>query len=262
MEISLLDGLGFLFRMNWVISIWRNTETWSCKTAFILSVGAFKPVSTRIEKEADKFASALLIPGETLDGLKGMRDYLTLGDILELSRICSSSAQAAAFRYIRSTEEPCVAVVCNADRVEYAFASDEAAARGFQSLGNPFVPEKSAALLCLKANPGEIIEGLSHTSYWFSERKYGSALWEESVRLGAELFTLTMLSWPEYKGWRGTLSSLNHRWCNSNDRSRNNRRQAVVWENYSALFWPGIRKVTENKLWFGEITKNDAKLIS
>jgi hypothetical protein len=164
------------------------------------SVGAFKPVSTRIEKEADKFASAMLIPGETLDGMKGMRDYLTLGEIIELSRICSSSAQAAAFRYIRSTEEPCVAVVCNADRVEYAFASDEAAARGFQSLGNPFVPEKSAALRCLKANPGEIIEGPSHTSYWFSERKYGSALWEESVRLGAKLFTLTMLSWPEYKG--------------------------------------------------------------
>lgn len=161
------------------------------------SVSAFKTKGHQFEKEADKFASALLIPEKFVDSIRGRKNFITLKDILKISEACDASVQAAAFRYVRLASERCVAIVSLRNEIQYSFSSDDAKESGFEFLANKWVPDKSAAARCLKADPRQIVEGYAHTSEWFSERAYGARLWEESVRLGVGNFALTILSWPE-----------------------------------------------------------------
>lgn len=163
------------------------------------SLEPFKPAKNRIEGEADRFAAALLIPEHCFWAFMGSRKELPLSEILRLAHFAQTSIQAAAFRYVSLTNEPCVAVVSKGNQVLRSYSSPSADARGFHSLGNTWVPDDSTALRCLNANPFKVIEGHSNTSFWFSERGYGSRLWEESIRIGMSNFSLTVLSWPEFK---------------------------------------------------------------
>lgn len=163
------------------------------------TVESFRPVKDRIEAEADKFASALLIPEKVVSSLMASRGFLDLRQILDLSKVCQSSAQAAARRYVCLAEEPCVAIVCHNGNVAYAFSSDDAVAAGFTWLGNKHAPETCSVRRCLEKAAYEIVDGPTHTSKWFSGRQSGANLWEESTRLGGD-YTLTLLSWQDKIG--------------------------------------------------------------
>lgn len=163
------------------------------------SIGPFRSVSDRIESEADKFASAVLIPDFAMEAAVGSRGFLDLTGILKLAEQCQASAQATAFRYVRLAEEPCLAVVSRHGKILYSFSSDEADERGFKWLGNKDVPEKSKAMKCVASRESAILADHSHTGDWFSERRAGAKLWEESVMLGSSGYVLTLLTWPEHK---------------------------------------------------------------
>jgi hypothetical protein len=98
-----------------------------------------------------------------------------------------------------SPEEPCLAVVSRHGKILYSFSSDEVDERGFKWLGNRDVPEKSKAMKCVASRESAILADHSHTGDWFSERRAGAKLWEESVMLGSSGYVLTLLTWPEYK---------------------------------------------------------------
>jgi len=151
-----------------------------------------------IEREADKFAAALLIPNQLLRATTGRRGILTLNQILSLAQKCNASAQATAFRYVRFAEEPCLAIISKEGNILYSFASDEANARGFGLLGNRQVPPLSVTYKASQGNVQNIVEGETNTTLWFSERRGYEELWEEAIPLGSTFFVLTLLSWKDY----------------------------------------------------------------
>lgn len=152
-----------------------------------------------VEHEADTFASALLIPTKALRSAMGRNNILTLEQILDLSRTCDASAQATAFRYVRFAEEPCLAIVSKDARVLYAFASEDADARGFKMLGNREVSPESATRKAAQSTMREIFQGPTSTLQWFSDRGRSAELWEEATRLGSSALVLTLLSWKDYE---------------------------------------------------------------
>lgn len=153
--------------------------------------------SRQIEREADRFASALLIPGALLKGKMGRRGFLSLKEIREVAGECRTSLQAAAFRYTQFTSEPHLAIVSENQRVLYYFTSEEANARGFGGLGTKSVPQESPAMRALLGEQGVIQEGATNTETWFSERSRRADLWEESLNLGYDHRVLTLLSWQD-----------------------------------------------------------------
>lgn len=161
------------------------------------SVESFKPAKDRIEKEADCFASALLIPQDAFYRFKGNRSELALADIFKLANTANASIQASLFRYTQLADEACVAVVSKAGKIICSFPSGLADEMGFGRLGMDVVPERCTAFGCLHGEPLKVFEGPSDTSRWFSERRYGGNLWEESARIGLSDYAVTMLSWPE-----------------------------------------------------------------
>ena len=163
------------------------------------SIGPFRSVGDRIENEADKFASALLIPAIAVEKAVANRGFLDLASILALADQCEASAQATAFRYVRLAEEPCLAIVSRQGKVLYSFSSDEADVQGFKWLGNRDVPEKSVTAKCAKSEMAGILSDNSHTVDWFSERRAAAKLWEETVLLGKSGYVLTLLTWSDYK---------------------------------------------------------------
>lgn len=151
-----------------------------------------------VEAEADRFASALLIPAKAIKSAMGSRQFLTLAQILALAYRCEASAQATAFRYARFAEEPCIAVVSSASQILYAFASDEADGLGFKRLGISRVPSGSATAQATSSNSSDIFEAATDTTRWFSQRSRTAELWEEAVRLGSSSLVLTLLAWKNY----------------------------------------------------------------
>lgn len=151
-----------------------------------------------IEREADRFAAALLIPAAFLKEKMGRKGFLSLGEIKAASINCGTSVQATAFRYTQFTDEPHLAIVSENGKILYYFASEEAQAIGFAGLGHRLVPEGSPTRLAINDPTRSIKEGATNTEGWFSERVRRADLWEEAVSLGYSGRVLTLLSWQRH----------------------------------------------------------------
>lgn len=149
-----------------------------------------------VERQADTFAAALLIPTKLLKERMGRRGFLSLPQILALAEDCRASAQATAFRYTRFTREPHLALVTENGRVLYGFASEEARVWGFGSLRDIPVPDGSPTLKAMASNG--IKEEKTDVETWFPHRETSAELWEEAVQLGSSNRVLTLLSWANY----------------------------------------------------------------
>ena len=149
-----------------------------------------------IERQADIFAAALLIPTRLLREKLGRRGFLSLSQILGLADDCKASAQATAFRYTRFAKEPHLALVSENGKVLYGFASDEARAWGYWRLRDIAVPEASPTSRASAASG--IVEDKTVVANWFPELGKHAELWEEAVQLGSSTRVLTLLSWSNY----------------------------------------------------------------
>ena len=154
----------------------------------------FRPGSN-IEKQADRFAAALLLPSKFLKEKMGRKGFLSLVEIKAIASICCTSLQAAAFRYTQFTTEPHLAIVSEDRRILYYFASEEAQALGFAGLGNRLAPENSPTVHAASDPLKAIKEGATNSEAWFSERYKRADLWEEASSLGYNGRVLTLLSW-------------------------------------------------------------------
>jgi hypothetical protein len=148
-----------------------------------------------IERQADTFAAALLIPSSVLKHRMGRRGFLSLPQILALAEDCKASAQATAFRYSKFTKEPHLSFVSEKETVLYCFSSEEARAIGCGSLRNQNVPVSSATSRATRSSRLE--EGKIDSELWFPNRSSHAELWEESIRLGTSNRVLTLLSWAD-----------------------------------------------------------------
>ena len=165
------------------------------KGRFHYSLEGFRH-KNEIERQADTFAAALLIPTKLLKERMGRRGFLTLAQILALAEDCRASAQATAFRYTRFTREPHLALVSENGKVLYGFASEEARIWGFGKLRDIPVPEGSSTRRASASNG--IQEQKTEVAAWFPHRETNAELWEEAMRLGSSNRVLTLLSWTNY----------------------------------------------------------------
>lgn len=149
-----------------------------------------------VERQADTFAAALLIPARLLKEKMGRRGFLSLSQILGLADECKASAQATAFRYTKFTREPHLALVSEYGKVLYGFASEEARAWGYWNLRDFAVPECSPTSRATDTRG--IVEGKTEVGIWFPDRGTHAELWEEAVQLGSSNRVLTLLSWSNY----------------------------------------------------------------
>ena len=155
---------------------------------------------SNIEKQANRFAAALLLPSKLLMEKMGRKGFLSLVEIKAMANGCCASLQAAAFRYTQFTTEPHLAIVSEDRRIRYYFASEEAQALGFAGLGNRLVPENSATVHAVSDPLRAIKEGATNSEAWFSERYKRAELWEEAINLGYNGRALTLLSWQNPPG--------------------------------------------------------------
>jgi len=149
----------------------------------------------KLEREADQFAAALLLPDETLADLITRRSFLTLKDLLKLASEWETSATCTAIRYVEYTPEPCAVLLSRGGQILFYVPSEDAAYRGFQYLGHKHVPPNTATSQVI-AEPvlGQLTERNVQSEVWFSQRRGSCKLWEEAFPLGYTGLVLTMLA--------------------------------------------------------------------
>lgn len=150
-----------------------------------------------LEREADEFAAALLIPHFALKAKMAKRSFMTLAEVLKLADDWQSSATSAAIRYAKFTREACIVILSENGKVLFWVPSEEAAALGFKfvvrdrhaPVGVPTALVAAGNLLQLDIKGGGVSSEL-----WFPDRYRQTDLWEEACRLGGTGRVLTMLS--------------------------------------------------------------------
>lgn len=149
----------------------------------------------KMEKEADEFASILLIPTVALKKRLNQEGFMPLRKILELANYFSASATCAAIRYAKVTREACAVLVSTPEKVLFYTPSREAVMLGFGSLPGKMFPRNSATAEAHK-NPAakeiQSLEGMSDT--WHPNARRKTAMWEESFSLGYTNLALTLLA--------------------------------------------------------------------
>ncbi|MBU0679712.1 MAG: ImmA/IrrE family metallo-endopeptidase [Verrucomicrobia bacterium] len=150
----------------------------------------------RMEREADLFAAALLIPRAVIERKAHSTGFLTLNGILRMAEECEASATCAAIRYAQYAEEACAVVLSQSGRVLFGITSDEMGTIGFKIIKKgTVVPEDSPTARCM-AQPkvGTIVEGQWKGEGWFANRYREIDLWEEATPLGYSGLFLTLLA--------------------------------------------------------------------
>lgn len=138
-----------------------------------------------MEREADEFAAALLIPRGVLEDCIRKKNFMTLQEIAVLADSLKVSLPAAVIRYVRYTEEPCAVVFSEDNKVLYSIASDEMKAFGLGFIRRGAdLPAKSKGRALSKAVRRERSEGPTSSDDWFEGRWETIGLWEEAISLG------------------------------------------------------------------------------
>jgi hypothetical protein len=163
--------------------------------AVLLSGESHNSISTgysesAIEREADEFAGALLIP-ETYLQRKCSGRLLTLDLVSEVSNECHVSAIASAIRLVRWSHEAEVAVVAIDGEIKFSAASEEAAA--FRCNWVSKIPSGAATWKALASDAWQKQEGPAQTKVWFDNSWYDFEAWEESYRVANTKLTVTLI---------------------------------------------------------------------
>jgi hypothetical protein len=149
-----------------------------------------------LEREADEFGAALLIPSRALKQKLAKRPFMTLHEILRMSEQWFSSATSASIRYAKFTSEACVVVLSESNQTLYSISSDEAGVLGLRFLPKGRTIPQGAAAVKAGSNPnaGDVVEGSISSAEWYPTRQREIELWEESFPLGDTGRILTLLS--------------------------------------------------------------------
>jgi len=147
-----------------------------------------------LEREADEFAAALLIPGFVMKRRLAKRSFMTLSEVLRLANDCHSSATSAAIRYAKFTREACVVIVSQAGRVLFWIPSEEAGAIGFRYLSSDRRVPGGSPTAMVSGEEGQLREGTIGSGCWFPDLSREVELWEEASPLGNTCRVLTLLA--------------------------------------------------------------------
>ena len=145
-----------------------------------------------MEREADEFSAALLLPGAEMKARLRKHDFLTLTQVLKLAEDAKTSRECAAIRYSKFTEETCVVVVAQDGKVLYSITSDEAGRRRMGLRKGTDLPV-SALAHSAKSND-TAVDGKGDLAAWCPNTFTRGQLWQEVICLGNKGRTLTLLS--------------------------------------------------------------------
>ncbi|MBT62885.1 MAG: hypothetical protein CML13_06700 [Puniceicoccaceae bacterium] len=146
----------------------------------------------KLEREADAFAGALLLPSEYLEKRLDRREFMSLKEISKMAGEWKVSLQSAVIRYVEFTGETCVAIVANDSRINYSICSDQAQNTGMKWVDQ--IPEYSNTFQLHRAGfaADPFLEGKTDRSDWF---RYGEGeLHEEVMYLSEWGLSITLLS--------------------------------------------------------------------
>ncbi len=150
---------------------------------------ADRPSELRIEREADHFASALLMPSAAFkQELKAGRHGLQ--GILDISSTFRVSRQSAARRYVSLSGVPCAIVVLRNGDTPWWNTSPEMEARGMSGgiRKEAVVRGSATAQAQMSDDNSRIFESTTTASYWFWSVTHGTAkdivLREQAIKLG------------------------------------------------------------------------------
>jgi hypothetical protein len=146
-----------------------------------------------MEREADLFASVLLIPDSAARRF-WQKNQISIRRILEVSERCETSAVAAGIRAARGSEETAVIVLSQNSNILFAAASEEAQARRFGWIGRRRIPENSpSASAAREVSMNKIFEARVAIQSWYQHSSASVDCWEEGIRLGRTNLVLTLL---------------------------------------------------------------------
>lgn len=157
--------------------------------------------SEQHEREADEFASGLLMPKNLFDRQLEMVE-IGLDGIIKLSEICGTSITATAIRYIQRTPDPVAIVVSVKQEVDYCLMSDELKEYpGLSWLKKGSCIPNSTKTYEFNKDPENIEFAKRDDDYvdlstWF-DGNFEVELHEQVIGLGAYKKTLTVLSTSE-----------------------------------------------------------------
>lgn len=146
-----------------------------------------------MERQADEFAGALLLPADYLERRLDKREYMSLREIMKMSDEWDISLQSAVIRYVEFTGERCMAVVAKDGAVRYCVSSD--GAKGSAMRWAKIIPEASIT--------HEIISARTLDTY--GERSVSASEWisfhsgefhEECIFMSDWGLSITLLSMP------------------------------------------------------------------
>ena len=151
------------------------------------------------EREADYFASILLMPTPVIKRNLNNEGFLTLRRILQLAREYETSATCAAIRYTTYSSEPCAVVLSKESKVLCYVPSADAKVLGFEWMGKKTIPSGSSIEDAISTIGSDEIHKLETSSEnWFSPRTRKMKIWEESFPLGYTNLVLTFLAFEEF----------------------------------------------------------------
>ncbi len=148
-----------------------------------------------IEREADEFAAALLMPMRQFttavrrhsQGVCNLRELVTLANEVFLTSVTST-----VLRYVGYNFEPCAVVQSTEGRVDWAFHSED-----MRALGMGYVPKGAVvppqSVTALARDGGSPAGRAVPPEVWY-ERPRADALWEECIPLGSEGRVITFLT--------------------------------------------------------------------
>lgn len=150
----------------------------------------------RVERQADYFASSLLMPAEQFRKSANLSGC-GFAAIEKLSREFNTSITSTAIRYTKFTDDAVAVIVSVGDRIEYCFMSD--AIRDFRGLtwirkGERLPKSTTAGFNLVSSNIEDCVrmEGISVLSDWFDGAP-DAEVNEDVVGLGSYGKTLTVL---------------------------------------------------------------------
>ncbi|WP_161967551.1 ImmA/IrrE family metallo-endopeptidase [Fimbriiglobus ruber] len=151
----------------------------------------------RHERQADQFASALLMPGKLFSKAVDSAGQ-GFGAIQSLALLCKTSITATAIRLAKYTDDPVAVIVTSGSRVEYCFLSEKLKdVSGLQWLkkGDVIAPKSATAKFNLNSaniNEAKQDEGSSWLDEWFDGAPQ-IEMNEDVIGLGSYGKTLTVL---------------------------------------------------------------------
>lgn len=145
-----------------------------------------------LEREADEFAAALLIPDRLLASTP-IAKQISLDSIVNVSMKADASVTASAIRGTRYTEEASILIASQNGRVRFIVPSEEAQALGYRWIAQTHFPMDSVTGRYVKSDGKSASSGRATSATWFPDARETRDGWEEVMTLGKTGIVLTLL---------------------------------------------------------------------